>query len=150
MTAASPPPGDFSDRCVGCGGWLDETRATGRPQPEDHLPGCKVFCIAVQVMRYAGELEQAASAATDQGKSDKERRRYLKRCSESLSAAARDADPVRALDRLATGYEAESKKSTKHAEIAELMSQACLTLVRGEDPGPIPPAPELRTRRCLR
>jgi hypothetical protein len=105
------------------------------------LAGCEVFRTAVQVMRYAVELQQAASASTGQGKSDGDRRRYLKKSSERLSAAACDASPMRVLDRLAAEYKAEAKKSAKHAEIAEPMSQACLALVRGDDPSPISPAP---------
>jgi hypothetical protein len=132
-SAGAAPPPFGGNRCGWCGGSLYATEATGRPQPEDHETGCKFFDTAVQVMQYVVELEQASAGSGG---------RYLRKSIKQLSAAACAGDPVRAITILARKYDTDAKKSTKRAEAAEILSQACQALTQGKKPAPITLAPK--------
>ena len=88
-------------------------------------------------MRYAKELQQAASEATGRGSA----RQYLQKSAKDLAAAACAGDPARAVERLAKDYKAGCEKGAKQAEAAEMLMRACEALARGKDPAPIIPAP---------
>jgi hypothetical protein len=122
---------------MGCGRNLRSTKATGKPQAKDHEEGCWVFSMAVQVMRYAQELERAASAGTD-----RRQRRYLQKSAKALFTAACVDDVRLAIRRLARRYEYESQQEATTGAIAEMLMRACLALAQGEDPAPIPPSPK--------
>jgi hypothetical protein len=135
--------GSEGSRCVRCGGALYRTKATGRPQHEDHQPGCEFFVNAVQVMRYAEELQRTASEPTNQGASrnDRRHRQYLQKIAKKLSAAACGGDPVQTVMNLAAKCAAEYEKGTKQAGDAEIVMKACQALAQGKDPAPIIPSP---------
>jgi hypothetical protein len=126
LPAAAPPPFG-GNRCGWCGGSLYATQATGQPQPEDHELGCKFFDTAVQVMAYAKELEQVSAGSG----------RYLRKSIKELSAAACAGDPVHSITILARKYGDDAKNSTKQAEVAQMLSQACQALAQGKKPAPI-------------
>jgi hypothetical protein len=123
----SAPPPFGGNRCGWCGGSLYATQATGQPQPEDHELGCKFFDTAVQVMAYVKELEQVSAGSG----------RYLRKSTKELSAAACAGDPVDSIAILARKYGDDAKKSTKQAEAAQILSQACQALAQGKKPAPI-------------
>ena len=134
------PPGAFrSSRCGWCGGMLYDTLATGQPQREDHEPGCEFLDRAVQVIRYAKELQQAASEWLGRGVNRKDRKwlRYLEKSAIELSAAACADNPGLAVDGLAKKYAVECEKDVKKAGVAEMLSEACRALAKGHDPAPI-------------
>ena len=115
------------NRCGWCGGSLYATQATGQPQPGDHELGCKFFDTAVQVMAYVKELEQVSAGSG----------RYLRKSIKELSAAARAGNPVHSITILARKYGDDAKKSTKKAEAAQMLGQACQALAQGKKPAPI-------------
>jgi hypothetical protein len=120
------------NRCAGCGGELEDTKATGRPHREDHKPGCEYFDRAVQVMRFAEELQKVA---TELGRGSD--RRYLQKGAKDLSAAACASNPYRAARRLANEHKAEYEKGTKQAEAAEVLMKTCQALAGREDPASV-------------
>jgi len=126
-----------SNRCAGCGGQLYGTQAKGEPYPGDHMPRCKFLDRALQVTRYVKKLEQVASESTSLDESGSDRRRYLQKSAKELSAAARAADPESAVRVLGERYAGECRDGARQAEVAEMLSQACQALARGEDPPPI-------------
>jgi hypothetical protein len=138
---AAPGPAftDDSDRCGWCGGDLWGTKETGQPQSEDHLPDCEFFARACQVMQYVEKLQRATSEPTGRRPSGdvRRRQRYLQKSANELTRAACMPNPALAVGRLAKKYKAEYEKSNGQAKAAEMLSQACLTLAQGKDPGPI-------------
>jgi hypothetical protein len=111
------------------------TEDTGRPDADDHQPGCECLERAVQVMRYAIELQRAASEPLrGASRADRRRQHYLQKSAKELSAAACADNPVLALNRLAKKYAGDSKSKTIEAEAAEMVREACQALARGDAP----------------
>ncbi len=121
-------------RCTKCGGALYRTERAGQPQQGDHQADCEVFGRAVQVMRYAQELELAASQSRG---ISRQRRGYLRRKAKELSAVACTGDPVRVIAIAADKYAVECEKGAKPADAAEMLLKACRALAEGKDPAPI-------------
>jgi len=138
-TVTGPPQDAFgSGRCANCQGALSETRVTGQPQQRDHLPGCKFYDRAVQVMRYVSELRRAASGSTNRDAShSRRRRRYLQKSAKELQAAACTENPVLAVGGLADIYAVERERNNKLSQAAGMLSEACHDLAQGKDPAPI-------------
>jgi hypothetical protein len=78
-------------------------------------------------MAYAKELEQVSAGSG----------RYLRKSIKELSAAACAGDPVHSITILARKYGDDAKNSTKQAEVAQMLSQACQALAQGKKPAPI-------------
>jgi hypothetical protein len=99
-------------------------------------------------MRYADQLRQATGPASWRTpRADRLRRRYLRQGAGKLAAAACADSPVLALGRLADEYQGDYERGAEPRSASETLLRACLALIEGEDPDPVPaetPQPEAR------
>lgn len=128
-------------RCAQCKGSLYHTRLNQQPRQEDHEPGCPAFTMAIQVVRYAGQLKQAAAEPHQGGwRRNRRWRKYLLENAKKLSVAALGSDPPAAVRDLGDQYQADGQASGAPADttrMAETLMRACRQLALGEAPAPI-------------
>jgi hypothetical protein len=133
--AAAPPPN--TSRCRTCGGDLLDTRLSGRPRRDDHIPKCGNLRNANAIMRYAEELEQAAHELRESGASrgDQARGSWFEKRVEQLKAAACTSDAIWAAE---LALREVAKKAGAHAaEDISLLEDALQALERRRHPAPV-------------
>lgn len=90
-------------------------------------------------MRYVDDLKRSAAKPAMRWGTSSRRGRYLRKNARKLSVAACESDPVAAVSALGDFYESERQR---HDELAEMLMLACHQLALGQDPAPLPSAPQ--------